>query len=576
MKRFIAALIFGASSLLSGQGVVMIGGSGFTLTTTGTSGPATYTGGVLNIPQYSGGGSMTWPSGGAGIPNYTGSSAWGTSYSASNPIPANFMSNITLANVTAGAATSGTYNFSGATQLIEPVAAGYASAANGEMGYDTTNLNWHGWQNGADLLLAFMPKSGLTSGHCVQFLASTNSWTLADAGAACGSGGAVSSVTNSDGTLTISPTTGAVVASLALSHANTWTGNQTAAKWIASTGFDISGATTSGHYLRNNGTDYVDSAIQAGDVPTLNQNTTGTAAGLSGSQTANYFYAAPNGSSGSGAWRAIVLADLPSALFTLTTTGTSGPATYSGGTLNIPQYSGSSGISGGTSGYLAVFGSASTITSGIAVGNSGSNIPQLSSGLLNNSVVNWASPPSTGYGSSTPEPVAATTITATTSVSVGSSPPTCGTGATGCVVAAEASTAGTPATGVDYCRADSTTHLWKCSTNGGSEYSMTQTICSGQVALTASGNAIASGAYYGASSSTPQTITCTGAATTDTVQMDFASDPTGVTGFGPSSTGVLITIVKYVTSNTINVKAENNTASSITPGTISLNYRVTR
>jgi hypothetical protein len=38
--------------------------------------------------------------------------------------------------------------------------------------------------------------------------------------------GAVSSVTNSDGTLTVSPTTGAVVASIALSHANTWAGVQ--------------------------------------------------------------------------------------------------------------------------------------------------------------------------------------------------------------------------------------------------------------------------------------------------------------------------------------------------------------
>lgn len=41
-----------------------------------------------------------------------------------------------------------------------------------------------------------------------------------------GGGGAVSAVSNSDGTLTISPTTGAVVASLALGHANTWTGAQ--------------------------------------------------------------------------------------------------------------------------------------------------------------------------------------------------------------------------------------------------------------------------------------------------------------------------------------------------------------
>lgn len=39
----------------------------------------------------------------------------------------------------------------------------------------------------------------------------------------CAGGAAVSSVTNVDGTLTISPTTGAVVASIALGHANTWT-----------------------------------------------------------------------------------------------------------------------------------------------------------------------------------------------------------------------------------------------------------------------------------------------------------------------------------------------------------------
>ncbi len=44
----------------------------------------------------------------------------------------------------------------------------------------------------------------------------------------------------------------------------------------------LAGATTSGQYLRGNGTDVVMSAIQAGDVPTLNQNTTGTAANVTG------------------------------------------------------------------------------------------------------------------------------------------------------------------------------------------------------------------------------------------------------------------------------------------------------
>lgn len=44
----------------------------------------------------------------------------------------------------------------------------------------------------------------------------------------------------------------------------------------------LAGAVTSGSYLRGNGTDVVMSAIQAADVPTLNQNTTGTAANVTG------------------------------------------------------------------------------------------------------------------------------------------------------------------------------------------------------------------------------------------------------------------------------------------------------
>lgn len=44
----------------------------------------------------------------------------------------------------------------------------------------------------------------------------------------------------------------------------------------------FAGAVTSGQYLRGNGTNVVMSAIQAADVPTLNQNTTGTAANVTG------------------------------------------------------------------------------------------------------------------------------------------------------------------------------------------------------------------------------------------------------------------------------------------------------
>jgi hypothetical protein len=44
----------------------------------------------------------------------------------------------------------------------------------------------------------------------------------------------------------------------------------------------LAGAVTSGSYLRGNGTDVVMNTIQAADVPTLNQNTTGTSANVTG------------------------------------------------------------------------------------------------------------------------------------------------------------------------------------------------------------------------------------------------------------------------------------------------------
>jgi hypothetical protein len=44
----------------------------------------------------------------------------------------------------------------------------------------------------------------------------------------------------------------------------------------------LSGTQTSGQYLRSNGTNTLLSAIQAADIPTLNQNTTGTAANVTG------------------------------------------------------------------------------------------------------------------------------------------------------------------------------------------------------------------------------------------------------------------------------------------------------
>jgi hypothetical protein len=71
-----------------------------------------------------------------------------------------------------------------------------------------------------------LPATAVTPGSYTAANITVNQQGVITA-ASSGAAGSVTSVTNSDGTLTISPTTGAVVASLALGNANTWTGAQT-------------------------------------------------------------------------------------------------------------------------------------------------------------------------------------------------------------------------------------------------------------------------------------------------------------------------------------------------------------
>lgn len=98
---------------------------------------------------------------------------------------------------------------------------------------------------------------------------------------------------------------------------------------------------------------------------------------------------------------------------------------------------------------------------------------------------------------------------------------------------------------------------------------LTSTIASGTAALGTS--AIASGAC-----ATVVTVSATNTATTDVVHFGYNSDPTAVTGYGASATGAVLSIYPYPTSNNVNVKVCNSTASSITPGAMTLNWQVTR
>lgn len=161
------------------------------------------------------------------------------------------------------------------------------------------------------------------------------------------------------------------------------------------------------------------------------------------------------------------------AFTTLSTSGiaTLGSSSTIGGTAvclvsgtNCPA---TGSVSGGTSGFVGIFGSTTSITSGIALGTTGSDIPQLSSGLLVSSIVPWAVPGA--IGSTTPNSGAFTTLTATGGIGLGSSPPTACVGLSGCGAFAEAGTAVTAAAGVDTIRSDSS-HLFKVTLNGVSEF----------------------------------------------------------------------------------------------------------
>jgi hypothetical protein len=98
---------------------------------------------------------------------------------------------------------------------------------------------------------------------------------------------------------------------------------------------------------------------------------------------------------------------------------------------------------------------------------------------------------------------------------------------------------------------------------------LTGTVASGTAAMGTS--AISSG-----SCATVVTVSASGVATTDVVKAGFNGDPTAVTGYGSSASGAVLTIYPYPTSGNVNFKVCNSTASSITPGALTLNWFVQR
>ncbi len=116
----------------------------------------------------------------------------------------------------------------------------------------------------------------------------------------------------------------------------------------------------------------------------------------------------------------------------------------------------------------------------------------------------------------------------------------------------------TPGTGV----------LTALGTNLSAAGGLTTTIASGTATLGTS--SISSGAC-----ATVVTVSATNTATTDTISWTPNADITAVTGYAPVTTGG-VAIYPYPTANNVNFKVCNPTSSSITPGAVTLNWRVVR
>jgi hypothetical protein len=102
----------------------------------------------------------------------------------------------------------------------------------------------------------------------------------------------------------------------------------------------LAGAVTSGSYLRGNGTDVVMSTIQAADVPTLNQDTTGTAAKANALNSATTVV---NVSSSSAPSAGQVLTATSGTAATWQTPASGGVTTFSAGTTGFTPSSATSG-----------------------------------------------------------------------------------------------------------------------------------------------------------------------------------------------------------------------------------------
>jgi hypothetical protein len=225
------------------------------------------------------------------------------------------------------------------------------------------------------------------------------------------------------------------------------------------TGVTSSGAAA--NYLRSNGTAWVSSAIQVGDVPTLNQSTTGTAAGITGKTL-----------QGTGA-------DIRLS----TGTFVSGNCVRTDASGNFVDNGSTCGTGGGGNT------TSTTLTSNTLPKANGAN--SIVNSLFTDDGTSGAYNGTGGFSAASFSSTASGGEGGNLKLTEGTTP------------------ASGPATGVAFCYADSTAHGIKCSFNNGTYVNMARTLgtlTSGNCAkFDASGNIVDNGSTCGSGFSSPLT-----------------------------------------------------------------------
>ena len=349
-----------------------------------------------------------------------------------------------------------------------------------------------------------------------------------------------------------------------------------------------------GEYLKSNGTAVAPSwATPSGaahDAVSISTDLGNNLLGLStqqltlDSQTANYIFAAPNGSAGVPSFRALLAADIPT--LNQNTTGTaaglSGTPNITVGTISA----GAGGVTVDADGDMTVKSISTTASDGSrrSIIPNNTSIAPLADGseeIYNEDGSLKAVENNTEYdimlSSDIGSAIQSYDADLTTWAEVTSS-------ANGRSLVSAADYAAMRAlldleAGTDFNAYDADLTTWAGVTPGtgvatslavnlDAEGGVAQLIEKGTSTLGTS--EIASGAC-----ATAVTTAATNAATTDVINWGFNGDPTSTTGYAPTANGML-TIIAYPSTGNVNFKVCNLTAAAITPGAITLNWRIQR